>query len=581
MENGLEIEIGEISFYLSKDSPKFLDCIKSDKAKSLNADSKTFEFQLDDAVCQFIYFEKTSTKVNPKWLDFVNQKIEPESSRIVFSSTSKNPNGIIFIKIKGKVFAATFGKSAASYINLKNFEPDFGIKTAMNMCGNQEIRQTKSRSHSITTTHIDRQVSSPSDTLAFGMKESEILRYISAHLERDRKITLQGKENLTLKVLGKEKFSWEKLVNYCEEFLEFYQSDDYKSLFPNYLNFIRADEKQIEKLDEILVGEINKKSKEKLQLAIPEFIQEDKYSFSYSAHDKKENCIYSYLHIEQVFELFVKPTIDIKTLRNRNVYAYSHEESKVLGYKYWQLYDCLVFEAKLGKDTFILSEGNWLKVEEDFYDAIENFIENEITEVSVDKSMHNIDISDKAKKQNLESIFNSEIVKLKKESRILFDKSKLKIGLGKKDKEFCDILEIPDGSGNINIINVKKNSDAASINYLFTQSKFYTESFLSDQTFLDEIRDHIGKSPCSKKTDFLNYIKSKISDNNGKDYNVSLWILYDKKELKAPSKNDIPLIAKYELKLMYEYMKNILKINSITLSYIPVIQVQFTTSKKP
>jgi uncharacterized protein (TIGR04141 family) len=78
-----------------------------------------------------------------------------------------------------RVLVATFGRSASSYLEKAALEPDFGIKAAMNMCGNEEIRQTRSQSHVITPTQIDRQVGKPSDTFVFGLSEAEDLRYIS------------------------------------------------------------------------------------------------------------------------------------------------------------------------------------------------------------------------------------------------------------------------------------------------------------------------------------------------------------------------------------------------------------------
>ena len=111
--------------------------------------------------------------------------------------------------------------------------PDFGIKTAMNMCGNEEIRQTRSQSNAITPTHIDRQVSRPSDTFVFGLSDAEDLRYISAHLKGDRNVTLQGRDHLTVKVIGSEKLTWERLINRCGDFLERYAARDYIELFPS------------------------------------------------------------------------------------------------------------------------------------------------------------------------------------------------------------------------------------------------------------------------------------------------------------------------------------------------------------
>ena len=117
----------------------------------------------------------------------------------------------------------------------------------------------------------------------------------------------------------------------------------------------------------------------------------------------------------------------------------------------------------------------------------------------------------------------------------------MRIGLGKKDKEFCDVLDLED-DGVIRIINAKQHKDASSTNYLFSQAKLYSDAFLHDETFLSEIRSHIAESECRSKKKYLDYISDVIGDLRGEDYRVCLWVLYNRKE-KKPEKSDISLIA--------------------------------------
>lgn len=115
-----------------------------------------------------------------------------------------------------------------------------------------------------------------------------------------------------------------------------------------------------------------------------------------------------------------------------------------------------------------------------------------------------IDISDHKAKRNDERIFNNRVCEIRKTS-VKFDRAKLRIGAGRRDKEFCDILDMQD-DGVVRIINCKPLKDASSINYLFSQAKFYCESFLRDETFLAEIRAHIEQSPSPIKDKYLAYI---------------------------------------------------------------------------
>lgn len=130
----------------------------------------------------------------------------------------------------------------------------------------------------------------------------------------------------------------------------------------------------------------------------------------------------------------------------------------------------------------------------------------------------------------------------------------------------------------VRIINAKQYKDASSINYLFSQAKFYCEAFLNDETFLGEIRKFIEKGPSPQRAAYLDYIKPEIENNHGADYVLCLW-LYDKSKA-APAKDNVPLIAQYELKLMHDHLRKVCKFQSIIIRFIPVKTTRYTQSRK-
>ena len=537
-------EIAQITFFLAKEGATMASIIDDEVDLVGKKKAQSYDFVVKDASCRFIYFETMSVRKNPLWLDFVNEKLGDVP--ITFKSASQSPNGLLLISTENRLFVAVFGRSATSCLNKKMVEPDFGIKTAMNMCGNEEIRQTRSQSNTITPTHIDRQAARPSDSFVFGLSEAEDLRYISAHIKGDRNTTLQGRNNLTIKVIGDEKLGWEKIVTQCQEFLERFSARDYIALFPNYRNFQPASDEEAMLLDETLVAALRAKNYSKVELCIPEFLSEEDFSFSYSNKAERENTIYSFLAPEQIEAIFKKPEdITVERLQNKHIYAYSAAEDQVLGYRRWSLYDCLVYEHDLHGHYFILNDGRWARVDPEFHQSIVEFIDKRVQEEAPEAWYLNIDISDDAAKQNSEAIFNVKVVDLRP-TCVLFDRAKLQIGAGRKDKEFCDVLDLQD-NGVVRIINAKQYKDASSINYLFSQSKFYCDAFLNDETFLMQIRDFIENSPCARRQAYLDYIKPEIENNHGRDYVLCLWLLYDNRKA-VPKKDDIPLIAQYELK---------------------------------
>jgi uncharacterized protein (TIGR04141 family) len=570
-------EIAQLTFYLCKEKTDFAGVIDPESSLQHNKAFRQHDFTVDSAQCRFIYFEAESAKSNPSWLDFINEQLGTQGP-IVFRSKSRNPNGILLILIGNRLLAATFGRTATSCLLKKVFEPDFGIKTAMNLCGNEEIRQTKSQSNAITTTQIDRQVSKPSDAFAFGLSEAEDLKYISAHMKGNKRITLQGRDSLTIKIIGEDKFSWETLIDQCRKFLKAYGSKDYVSLFPNYKNFQAATDAESNALDLVLIKAIKDSKFEKLQLSIPEFLPDDEFSFSYTNNASRENIIHSHLDVQQL-ELSLKlKTITVEQLHSKMIYAFSPQDNRVLAHRKWSVYDCLVFEHRLGTKFFILSDGRWLEVDSDFYNSIVDFIQNRLHIEQCEAPYFGIEIIDPVALKNREALFNEEVCR-RRTSSILFDRAKLRIGKGRKDKEFCDILDLTD-DGMVRIIHCKPFKDASSIGYLFSQAKFYCDAFLRDEVLLADIRKYIANSTCSVRDQYLAHIKPTIEEIHGQEYSVCLWLLYDQSKT-VPSKNNIPLISQYELKLMHEHLRRTCKFRDVILRFIPVKMSSYKKAVKP
>ena len=410
------VEIAQISFYLGKAGETFETIIDPENKPNGKKTFRSEDFNHGLASCRFIYFETVTKKTNPPWLDFANEKLA-EGKQIKFKSISDSANGILLVMIEGRLFAATFGRSASSCLNARKLEPDFGIKTAMNMCGNEEIRQTKSQSNTITPTQIDRQVAKPADAFTFGLSEAEDLRYISAHMKGDRNVTLQGRDTLTVKVIGDKKLDWDMLIDRCVEFGTAYQSNEFAKLFPNYKNFRRASDIETKALDGELVRALRAGELAKVGLAIPEFLSEEEYSYSYSNHPTRENMIYAFLEPKQLKERFKLHEVTLAQLQVNRIYAYDPLEDKVLQYKRWCIYNCISFEHKLDEKYFILSEGRWLEVDTELYDSIMQFVQNVLKVEACEAAYVGIDISDHKAKRNEERIFNDRVCENPKDDR--------------------------------------------------------------------------------------------------------------------------------------------------------------------
>jgi uncharacterized protein (TIGR04141 family) len=120
---------------------------------------------------------------------------------------------------------------------------------------------------------------------------------------------LQARDSLTVKVIGEEKLTWERLIAQCQTFRERFEARDYIELFPNYRNFQPATEAETETLNGLLLEALKAKDYSKIDLCIPEFLSSKEYGFSFSNKTKKENKIFSFLSPSQLEEISRTPMI--------------------------------------------------------------------------------------------------------------------------------------------------------------------------------------------------------------------------------------------------------------------------------
>ena len=572
-----EKELGQISVYLAKSGKPFDDMVDWDSGIRGRPKYSDNSFKVGEVDCRFIYFESVARKNNPPWLEFANAKL-PADGQISFSAESRSANGILGINVDGRLFIAAFGRSASATLKRRELELDFGVKAAMNMCGNEELRQARTQNNSITPTHIDRQVSRPTDTFVFGLSEAEDLKSISAHMKGDPKVTLQGRDHLTIKILGDEKLTWDGLIVRCRAFSGAYDSDDFVDLFPNYRNYKPATETEVDELDNLLIEALKARQFDDIQLWIPEFIPGDEYSFTYTDNDKRDNEVYAYLDIDKMGEQVDLDQVTIKRLKDKRVYAYSLAEERVQSSKWWCLYDCFVFEQKLGDGYFLLSDGDWKRVEQKFYDSIIEFVRDHVVEEPSEPIYTGISIADVAAMKNREALFNNEAC-VRRPQSIKFDMAQLRIGTGARNKEFCDILDLTDDNV-MRIINCKPFKGASAITYLFAQTTFYCESFLKDPTFITEIRNHIAASTSPTKADYLRHIGTEPKEVNGANYQICLWLLCDAAK-PLPTKVNLPLIAQHGLKLLCDHLQGTCKFSKIVLRFVPVHMAAFKRAVAP
>ena len=213
----------------------------------------------------------------PHWLEkffgesFDNYKEKGEDGgQKLFSATA---SGVLFIDIKGRKFAITFGYGRM-FLNDGVYEERFGLKSVLGLIKEDNFRALEKKNMSREPKLSREQVSRNGDIYNFGIDiEQDLLLGITGKSSDESFGNIvTGKDALSISV----KYNINNIENLLSECLKLYNSEKYKNGFSwiDHISPIKS-KNDINKLDEALVKRINNKNFDALWMSIPDIIQWD------------------------------------------------------------------------------------------------------------------------------------------------------------------------------------------------------------------------------------------------------------------------------------------------------------------
>ena len=504
------------------------------------------------------------TELDYPWMSMVNSLSDDFNFK--FSTQNKTPSAVLGINIKNDdkelYFLITFGMHTSRFINTDKLVNDFGIKVAMNICDQNQLKKINTTTHSSISTLTDRQASKGTNLDVFDIDdEKEFFRSISGLTYNTHPFikSFSGKNSITVNIKDDLLIDNNKLIKILLDLNLAYISDDYKEKFPTYdrLEYV-SDSGDIKILDNLIFDKLKKSDFSGIHLA-PNTIENDDHSY-YTYKDptlnsEKNTERYDTLDIEELLENhgnFNKKS-SIETVKNWRIYttSISNEINSI------RVYDCLNCEISYNGNTYILSSGIWRKVSQKFELSIDSYIEKNVIEHNKPYLLDNIPIccivNEKGQKKTKykEEVYNSHVAK-NCDDVYLFDKSKINIA-GKKQYEICDLLHTDK-----ELVHVKIFKDgSSSLSHLFTQAKFYTDAFIKDQDTRESMRDFINtnknkENKNKNKKKYLDIVPELHKNLHASSYSVILCILtFDNtKQLSS-----LPFMVRYEIVRTHEYLK--------------------------
>ncbi|CCQ74230.1 Conserved protein of unknown function [Magnetospira sp. QH-2] len=427
---------------------------------------------------------------------------------------------------------------------------DFGILAAMNICDENGLKRIQTSVHEAISTQTEKQASAGARLAVFSINEErEILRSVAGFAKPEYAFigSLKGKESISIKLRkSDDEIDWETLVRRVYALGEASKKTDYQSVFTSYDKFhSETDKETVEQLDALVFEQVKNGTLERVHLAPPEFLDYDRYRFQYSVEDDATQ--YDDLDLAEL--LAQKPRAfseraSIQSLKNMKI-ALRDTETGHLKKNKWSVYKCVVAETELDGETYILSMGDWKKISANFLQEVNDSIAA-INVIDPDYLPRDISIWDAGQNKNREEVYNTSAAD-DSDDLFLFDKGKIEIG-GDKRYEVCDLLH-----RGKKFVHVKRySSGTASISHLFSQGRFYSESFIKEQPCRIGMKAHIDDCECDKDKDaFKAVIPDDRPDITTNEYEVIFCILSDRNNLTVDS---LPFMSRYELMHAHSYI---------------------------
>jgi uncharacterized protein (TIGR04141 family) len=469
---------------------------------------------------QMVLYVKGSKSFLPKWLSFFDGFLAQEVKNVFNSSSS----AVLLVKHDKRVFAFTFGYGRG-FLNLNLVEDNFGLKVALNSIDPDKMRSVDIKNLDTVVRQSKVQVSQAGTVDNFGFNiDRDILNAVTG-ISNEAALGKQisGATSLHLSVAMKI----DTLSSLCTLLLKKFGEKIYKEHFAWVDHISEVKNKGlVGELDSLLVKAIVERNFEQLFLAIPEIIDwEQVQGFKYKESDKET---IEDIQIEDVLpsDDKIKEKVNLGWLERKSVLCVGSENEQII-YE-WSLYDCINYEIKKGKETFLLTSGKWFKIDTKYVETVAG----EISHIPEYKNFKLL-----PSEGEREGDYNKRLADSDKKRCFLMDKKLIPYGGGQNKFEVCDVFV-----DKRDLIHVKRFRGSACLSHLFQQG--HNSAFLlrTEGDFVKKVNKVL---PPAWRFD-------ESAPLNTSDYEVVFAII---SKVKMKVRDVFPFFSKVSLQQVYKQLK--------------------------
>ena len=406
----------------------------------------------------------------PRWTDYLKSHVAGDLGTLLTASAS----AILLLESADRLFAVTFGQGR-HLLERDAVVQDFGLKVVLNTVAPDQLKSVDAKTIDETTVHTRRDVSRDSALNAFGLDISRDLLRAVTGTPRDETLAhrLTGSDALGIHTRAQVP----DLPALAARLLEAYSDDAYRENF-DFVDFMRQEKRPevLDRLNNKLIEALRSREIGDVHLAAPEtldWLDIDGFHFSTSKSGETDNDprISSYLKSVEGNDL------DVRRLKGDRLLAIRASDEEL--HRWWPIYECLVYQAEVDDSLYVLSTGDWFRVDLDYRDRVDAAV-NALPRVS---GLPDADPGTDEATYNAKAAGALDALCL--DQKLVYDS-------GRDKMEICDILT-REGQ----LIHVKNRGSSSTLSHLFAQGTNSAERLLLDQEFRAKARAVAGAEDAS------------------------------------------------------------------------------------
>lgn len=446
-----------LTIYLLRDIHQWDDALDDDLPVQVTGSQLTVDSGLDGR-----FYSRPNFAHSPAWAKYVEPVVHGGLPQLQSASAS----GLLLLRVDGHVFALTFGYGR-SFLNQSAIERRFGLKVALNLIDERQIRSIDTKLFDEMVVSRNTQTSRTSELPTFGVDVlRDILRAVTGVAPAGSGYrNLSGADAL---VLGTDTVVTD-LPALLRDLYRHYTGTRYKASFGWVDHLSEVRDPLVDALDAQLLDQLRARDTSSTHMAMPDNLEwEDIEHFEISPTRKRA---YEELDLDEYLsqDAADASTLTLELLKSRRV-SVKFLRAASSDHR-WNLYQCLVSEQRFDGKLYALVEGRWFAIADSLVAEVDQAV------AAIPSATVNLPAG---RPGETEGDYNARAAAASADL-ILLDRQLVAPGGATSMIEFCDLLS-SDGS----LIHVKRKTRSATLSHLFAQGRVSAAS-LAD----GELRDHV------------------------------------------------------------------------------------------